>query len=180
MESRDFIVVPDTATVGDAFRALVEAKANVNWYVVVKYADHYSGIQAGKLAQTVIGRGAQNALEAALRELAIPALPVVPRSPGNLGQIRQLTLVLENDLPVAVAYEQMRGSFTDMMDARSAFDQLAMAVATSVIPTTDFVAVPAAATVKDAFNTLLDVKGNVNWYVIVRHEIGRASGRERV
>jgi hypothetical protein len=167
MESSDFIIMPDIASVGDAFRALADAKANVNWYIVVKSVDHYGGIQAGRLAQSIIGRGTQAALQVALRELDIPAVHMVSRPSGNLDQVRQLTLVLENDRPVAVAYEPMRGSFTDMMNAKSAFDQLASTVATSVTPTTDFIAMPAAATVRDVFNVLLDVKGNINWYVIV-------------
>lgn len=169
MLSRDFIVVSEAETVGDVFRKLTDARANSEWRVIVQYADHYGGVSAGKLAQMVIGRGAQAALGVTLRELTIPTINTAPNSSSGLDQVRPLTLVVEGDTPVAVAFEQLRPSILDFQNARVAFDQLAAAVATAAIPTTDFVVVPATQTIRDVFDTLREVKGNENWYVIVRY-----------
>ncbi len=169
MLSRDFIIVSETETVGDVFRRLTDAQANSGWCVIVQYADHYGGLSAGKLAQMVISRGIQAALGVTLRELAIPAINTVPSSSGSLDQIRPLTLVLEGDRPVAIAFEQLRPSILDFQNAKAAFEQLAAAAATAAIPTTDFVVVSATRTIRDVFDTLREVKGNENWYVIVRY-----------
>jgi hypothetical protein len=166
MVTHDFVTMSETATVGDAFRALAAAKANMGWHVIVQYADHYGGMRAGKLARAVISRGVQPALQATLRELPVPvADTVLANQAGNLNQVRKLTVVLENNQPATVAFEGM-GSID--LEAKAAFDQLVSAVATAPASTTNFIIAAETDTIRQVVIKLDDAKGNEAWYVIVR------------
>jgi len=173
MPSRDFVTVLISDTVLDAFRAILEAGGDVHWHIVVRHEKGYSAIQAGALAQAVIGRGVQCALLTPLRELSIPPIAAVDqRELGDPSQIHQLTLVLENERPTALIYEQMRSSFIDQINAKLAFDQLAAAAVSEaepeVIPSREFIAVSQDDTVGDALGALRAIRGDADWYVIIR------------
>ena len=62
MPRNDFLALPETSTVGDTFRALAAAPANLGWCVIVRYADHYSAIQTDQLISQLIGQDLPAAL----------------------------------------------------------------------------------------------------------------------
>ncbi len=163
MLSRDFVTVSDAATVGDAFRALNAAQANMNWHVVVRYADHYGAVQAGQLAQSVIGRGAQAALATRLRDLPIPQ---VPTTTDVQAQVRRLTIVLERDQAVAVIYDPVRGFFPGQKEA---FDQLMAAAVPAARADAKWIEASAWETVQDAFRRLQAANADEKWYIVVRY-----------
>lgn len=167
MDTRAFIVVQDTDTIGHVFRELANAHAHLGWYVIVRYADHYGASQAGELAQSVINRGAQAALSVRLSDVTIPPISTTSTTPPALR--------LENNAPAALIISPTRG--LDLA-AKAAFDQLIAAVQPGALPSAAlatrrrFVVVPHTATVGDALDALQVADGNPSWCLVVRQPHG--------
>ncbi|MFO7632311.1 MAG: hypothetical protein R6W76_07225 [Caldilinea sp.] len=131
MLTHDFVVISYAATTGDAFRALADAGAGMNWYVIVAYPDHYGAIRAGQLARQALicaNQAVTAALKLPLADLEIPAVNVATTE-SRLDKIRQFTLVLENNLPVSLIESIHRS----IRPREKAFEQLMEATPKAVL-----------------------------------------------
>ena len=127
MLTHDFVVVSHTATIGDTFYALVDAGADMNWYVIVAYPDHYGAVRAGQLAkQALAGRNASAALQTSLCDLNVSSVEyVLDTLPTGPSEVYPLALVLEQARPSVLLYRATR-SFDSK--AGPAFDTLVQAM----------------------------------------------------